>query len=57
MKPQEMLQDFSYLERADIDACLEYAAPHAAYHEIPLSSEIFVDANLSPRLCAWLKSR
>lgn len=37
MKPEEILQDFPYLEQADIDACLEYAARHAAHREIPLS--------------------
>jgi uncharacterized protein (DUF433 family) len=29
MTPEQVLQDFSYLEEADIDACLEYAARHA----------------------------
>ena len=37
MKPEEILQDFPYLEQADIDACLEYAALHAAHREIPLN--------------------
>ena len=37
MKPEEIFQDFPYLEQADIDACLEYAARHAAHREIPLS--------------------
>jgi uncharacterized protein (DUF433 family) len=37
MKPEEILQDFPYLEQPDIDACLEYAARHAAHREIPLS--------------------
>lgn len=37
MTPEHVLQDFPYLEKADIDASLEYAAPHAANREIPLS--------------------
>jgi uncharacterized protein (DUF433 family) len=37
MKAEEILEDFPYLEQADIDACLEYAARHAAHREIPLS--------------------
>ena len=37
MRPEEILQDFPYLERADIGACLKYAARHAAHREIPLS--------------------
>jgi uncharacterized protein (DUF433 family) len=37
MTPEQVLQDFSYLEKADIDACLEYAARHVAHREIPLS--------------------
>lgn len=37
MKLEEILQDFPYLEQADIDACLKYAARHAAHREIPLS--------------------
>lgn len=37
MRPEEILQNFPYLERADIDACLKYAARHAAHREIPLS--------------------
>jgi uncharacterized protein (DUF433 family) len=41
MKPEEILQDFPYLEQADIDACLEYAARHAAHREIPLSKQNF----------------
>ena len=39
MKPEEILQDFPYLEQADFDACLKYAARHAAHCEIPLSSQ------------------
>ena len=37
MAPEQVLQDFPYLERADIDACLEYAARHAARRETLLS--------------------
>ena len=37
MTPDQVLQDFPYLEKADIDACLEYAARHAAHREIPLT--------------------
>ena len=37
MKPEESLRDFPYLEQADIDACLEYAALHAAHREISVS--------------------
>ena len=34
---EQVLQDFPYLEKADIDACLEYAARHVAHLEIPLT--------------------
>jgi uncharacterized protein (DUF433 family) len=37
MTPEQVLQDFPYLERADIDASLEYAARHAVHREILLS--------------------
>lgn len=37
MTPEQMLEDFPYLERADIDACLEYAARQAAHCEVLLS--------------------
>ena len=37
MTPEQILQDFPYLEKPDIDACLEYAAHQAAHREIPLS--------------------
>jgi uncharacterized protein (DUF433 family) len=37
MTAQEILQDFPFLEKADIDACLEYAARHAAHREIILN--------------------
>jgi uncharacterized protein (DUF433 family) len=37
MTPEQVLQDFPYLEKADIDECLEYAARHVAHREIVLS--------------------
>jgi uncharacterized protein (DUF433 family) len=37
MTAEEILRDFPYLEKADIDACLEYAARHAAHREIILN--------------------
>ena len=37
MTPEQVLQDFPYLEKADIDASLEYAARHADHREILLS--------------------
>lgn len=37
MMPEEILRNFSYLEQADIAACLEYAALHAAHREISVS--------------------
>ena len=37
MTSQEIMQDFPFLEKADIDACLEYAARHAAHREIILN--------------------
>ena len=37
MTSEQVLQDFPYLEKADIDASLEYAARHAAHREILLS--------------------
>ena len=37
MTPEQVLHDFPYLEKADIDASLEYAARHAAHREILLS--------------------
>ena len=37
MTPEQILQDFPYLEKADIEACLEYAARHAGHREILLS--------------------
>jgi uncharacterized protein (DUF433 family) len=37
MTPEQLLHDFPYLEKADIEASLEYAARHAAHREILLS--------------------
>lgn len=37
MTPEEILKDFPYLEKADIDACLDYAARQAAHREVLLS--------------------
>jgi uncharacterized protein (DUF433 family) len=37
MTSEQVLQDFPYLEKADIDASLEYAARHAAHREILLN--------------------
>jgi uncharacterized protein (DUF433 family) len=37
MTPDQVLQDFPYLEKADIDASIEYAARHVAHREILLS--------------------
>ncbi len=37
MTPEQILQDFPYLEKADIEACLEYAARHTAHREIQLN--------------------
>jgi uncharacterized protein (DUF433 family) len=37
MTPEQLLQDFPYLEKADIEGSLEYAARHAAHREILLS--------------------
>jgi uncharacterized protein (DUF433 family) len=37
MTSEQVLQDFPYLEKADIDACLEYAALHVAHREILLT--------------------
>jgi len=38
MTPDEILQDFPFLERADIDACLQYAALKAAHREVTLKT-------------------
>ena len=40
MSAEEILQDFPYLERADIEAVLRYAALQAAHREMPLRNEI-----------------
>lgn len=37
MTPEEILKDFSYLEKADIGAALEGAARHVTHREITLS--------------------
>jgi uncharacterized protein (DUF433 family) len=37
MTPAEILNDFPYLEKADIEACLDYAARQAAHREVLLS--------------------
>ena len=37
MTAEEILKDFPYLEKPDIDACLEYAARQAAHREVLLS--------------------
>ena len=37
MTTEQILGDFPYLDRADIDACLEYAARQAAHREVPLN--------------------
>jgi len=36
MTREQILEDFPYLEGADIDACLEYASRQAAHREILL---------------------
>jgi len=36
MTREEILKDFPYLESADVDACLEYAARQAAHRELAL---------------------
>ena len=37
MTAEQIMKDFPYLVREDIDASLEYAAGHVAHREIPLS--------------------
>jgi uncharacterized protein (DUF433 family) len=37
MTRAEVLRDFPYLEPADVDACLEYAARQAAHRELALT--------------------
>ena len=37
MTHEQILADYPYLEPADIEACLEYAARQAAHREIPVS--------------------
>jgi uncharacterized protein (DUF433 family) len=38
MSRAEVLKDFPYLEAADVDACLQYAAQQAAHREIAVAS-------------------
>jgi uncharacterized protein (DUF433 family) len=40
MSAEEILQDFPYLEKADIDACLHYAARQAAHREVVVRNEV-----------------
>ena len=37
MTREQILNDFSYLEAADLDACLQYAAQQADHREILLA--------------------
>jgi len=37
MSPDQILADFPYLERSDIEACLLYAARQAAHREVTLN--------------------
>ena len=37
MTSEQILNDYPYLEKRDIEACLEYAARQAAHREVPLS--------------------
>ena len=37
MTAEQILKDFPYLEKADIEACLEYAARQAAHREVLLN--------------------
>ena len=53
MTPEQILQDFPYLEKADIDACLEYAARHVAHREIPLTKCRFLSIRISRRACVF----
>jgi uncharacterized protein (DUF433 family) len=36
MTPDQILEDYPYLEKADIDATLQYAAHQAAHREVTL---------------------
>ncbi len=36
MTPEQILEDFPYLEKVDVDACLQYAARFAARREVRL---------------------
>ena len=40
MSAEEVLRDFPYLEKEDLDACLEYAARLAAHREVPLGDAL-----------------
>jgi Protein of unknown function (DUF433) len=53
MTPEQVLQDFPYLEKADIDASLEYAARHAAHREILLSKWSFLSTWIFRRACVF----
>ena len=37
MTPEQVLRDFPYLEKADVEACLEYAARYTAHRKIQLN--------------------
>jgi len=37
MTPEQILDDFPYLDEVDIGACLEYAARQAAHREVLLN--------------------
>jgi len=39
MSAEDILQEYPYLEKADIQACLEYAASTAKHEEISLKRE------------------
>ena len=39
MSPEQILEDFPYLEKEDIDACLKYAAKLASFRQIDIPYE------------------
>lgn len=39
MSPEQILEDFPYLEKEDIDACLQYAAKLASFRQIDIPLE------------------
>jgi len=39
MSPEQILEDFPYLEKEDIDACLEYAAKLASFRQVDIPFE------------------